>query len=572
MFLFQRQKCEDFRSVAGRPVRGFIASMTKRYLRPLLHNQRGGTAVFLAIAIVPLMAGVGLAIDTTRGYLVKSRLNQALDAAALAGGRVFDSATRDDDIRMYFKANFPDGYMNSVATPVAITPDNINRTLTLSAQATIPTTFMHLVDIDSVEVASSTQVTIEAQNVEVAMVLDITGSMNVSGAITDLKAAANDLIDIVVQPQQTPYYTKVAIVPFSQGVNVGAYAPQVRGAITGGKAITNITKANPVVVTAPSHGFNTGDKVVIQGVGGMTQANNSLTASATATGSPPNLWVVQKIDANTFNLKKCSTNTSCTTTNTVSSTGWNNYTANTGSVYCTNPGCQFQAFQNPSNTWKTYQVSTCVTERTGGNAYTDAAPGVAPVGRNYPDPANPCVTNQIVPLSSDKVALHAQINGLTATGSTAGQIGTAWGWYMLSPNFASLWPVASRPAAYGTPKLIKVAIIMTDGDFNTIYYNGVIAQDAGSGSGGSTVHINHDSTNGDGFTQAKALCAAMKAPGTNIEIYTVGLGLSGSAAAVDFLSKCATSASHMYLPNTGADLQTAFHDIAMKISRLRLSK
>jgi hypothetical protein len=62
------------------------------------------------------------------------------------------------------------------------------------------------------------------------------------------------------------------------------------------------------------------------------------------------------------------------------------------------------------------------------------------------------------------------------------------------------------------------------------------------------------------------------APGPNIEIYTVGLGLSGSAAAVDFLDSCATSPSHVYLPETGTDLQDAFHDIAQKISKLRLSK
>jgi Flp pilus assembly protein TadG len=548
-----------------------IPAETIRVSRAVARNERGATAIFFALAIVPLLAFVGLAVDTTRGYLVKSRLNQALDAAVLAGGRVYASPTRDADIRMYFKANFPDGYMGAVATPIVITPDDVNKTLTVSAQATLPTTFMHLVDIDTIPVGSSAQVTIAAQNVEVALVLDITGSMAQSGAITDLKAAANDLIDIVVQDQQTPFYTKAAIVPFSQAVNVGPYAAQVRGAILAGKNIINITKSSTATVTSTAHGFNTNDKVVIEGVGSMVEANNSLTAAATPTTSPPNLWVVQKIDADHFSLKKCG-NASCSSTSTVVSSGWHNYTANTGFVYCTNPGCQFQAFLNPSGAWKTYQVTSCVTERVGANAYTDIAPNVAPVGRNYPDPANPCVTNQIVPLSNVKATLHAQINALSATGSTAGQIGAAWGWYMLSPNFAYLWPAISKPAAYGTPKLLKVMIFMTDGDFNTNYYNGVIAQDAGSGSGATTVHINHNSSNGDAFAQAKALCAGMKAPDKNIEIYTVGLGLSGSAAAVDFLNQCATSAAHIYMPNTGTDLKTAFHDIAMKISRLRLSK
>lgn len=43
---------------------------------------------------------------------------------------------------------------------------------------------------------------------------------------------------------------------------------------TAGVTITGATAANPVVVTANSHGFSNGDRVVITGVVGMTQINN----------------------------------------------------------------------------------------------------------------------------------------------------------------------------------------------------------------------------------------------------------------------------------------------------------
>jgi hypothetical protein len=89
---------------------------------------------------------------------------------------------------------------------------------------------------------------------------------------------------------------------------------------------------------------------------------------------------------------------------------------------------------------------------------------------------------------------------------------------MLSPNFAYLWPSASQPAAYGTEDLVKVAIIMTDGAFNTTYYNGVIAKDSGSGSGSSNYKVNHNSANGSSSSQALQLCTAMKAAG--IEMFT----------------------------------------------------
>lgn len=45
-------------------------------------------------------------------------------------------------------------------------------------------------------------------------------------------------------------------------------------AYTAGKAVTGITRANPGVVTAASHGKANGDTVWIRGVSGMTQVNN----------------------------------------------------------------------------------------------------------------------------------------------------------------------------------------------------------------------------------------------------------------------------------------------------------
>jgi Flp pilus assembly protein TadG len=565
-----------------------LAFVTKS-LRALAHQQQGATAVFVALAIIPLVAFVGLAVDTTRGYLVKSRLNQALDAAALAGGRVYANSTRDDDIRMYFKANFPDGYLGSVASPVEITPNDIDKTLTVSAQATLPTTFMHLLNINTVQVASSAQVIVESQNVEVAMVLDITGSMDASDSMDDLKDAANDLVDIVVNDVQSPFYSKVAMVPFSMTVNVGGYSSgltdQVRGTPPEAKAITNIEKlgttssTRKIKITAVGHGFANGAKIFISGVsaGFSNRINNSVTGTYNSTNAP-NFWTVGEVTTDTFVLKRANGN-DIDWDPSGTSNDWNGSYSNGGGISCMVNRCPYLAFQRDSDgAWQTWILNgDCVTERVGANVATDAAPSVTPVGTRYQPSSgsgNDCVDSAIVPLTSDKSLLHTKINALSANGSTAGQIGTAWGWYMLSPNFASLWPADSQPAAYGTPKLLKVAIIMTDGDFNTIYNNGVIAQDSGSGSGGSNYKINQNGTNGSGFTQAKNLCAAMKAPapGPNIEIYTVGLGLSGSSAAVDFLSKCATSSSHMYLPNSGTELQDAFHDIAQKISKLRLTK
>jgi hypothetical protein len=142
---------------------------------------------------------------------------------------------------------------------------------------------------------------------------------------------------------------------------------------------------------------------------------------------------------------------------------------------------------------------------------------------------------------------------------------------MISPNFGYLWP-ASQPAPYADETVIKVVILMTDGDFNTIYYNGVIAKDStgGTGSGSATDKINHNSTNGNPYTQATALCNAMKTAG--VIVYTVGFDIAATPAAVSIMQTCATSPAHAYLPENGTELKQAFRAIAMRVSVLRLSK
>jgi Flp pilus assembly protein TadG len=451
-------------------------------LRTFASDRRGSVALYVGTVIVPLIAIVGVSIDAGRGYLVKSRLSSAVDAAALAGGRIYGSAFRDADIQKYFDSNFPDNYMNAVVEPLAIVTNDTSRTLVVSTRATIPTTFMRLLGFETLSASAQAEATLESKSVEVSLVLDITGSMS-GQRIIDLKSAANELIDIVVQDQQTPFYSKIALIPYSVGVNVGSYANQVRGTYT----------------TSPS---------------------------------------------------VCS--------------------------YPAAPTCQKYKFPNYSpstNTTlnQTLTISNCVTERTGPQAYTDARPDTAPVGRNFPAASgNPCPSATILPLTSNKTTLHTRINALAIGGSTAGHIGLAWGWYMVSPNFGYLWPAASQPAPYSDETVLKVAILMTDGDFNTVYYNGVIAKDSTSGSGSSSDHINHNSTNGSSYTQAQQLCTNMKAAG--VIVYTIGFDIADTPAATNIMQTCATSPAHVYLPSDGTELKQAFRAIAMRVSVLRLSK
>ena len=545
-----------------------MSALRRRLRRPfrlrraasIVRGRRGSVMTWAGLLMVPLLGFLGLGLDTSRAYMVRARLSQALDSATLAAGR-----SNADDIAAearafnVFKANFPPGYMNAAVTGPSFVFNNTDHTVKSTASAEVPTYFMHLVGYPTFKVAVSTEVKRNANSLEIALVLDITGSMSGS-KIWDLKTAAKDLVDTVVWDDQSQYYSKVAIVPYSNGVNTGTLAAQVRGAAASPPTITGATKSNPVVITAPNHGFKNGDKVFISGVKGMTQINNDPDNSPTAT-TRPQYWVVSDATTNSFEL----TRSNGSTANGMS---WSKYSSG-GLIDCLVPGCEYQQFTSASGSSRIFRISTCASERIGGEAYTDAAPSAARVGRHYPSDGNPCPSGTIVPLTPDRALLKSKIDALTIGGSTAGQIGIAWGWYMISPNFGYLWPGASAPAAYGASELIKIAVIMTDGEFNTAYCNGVISRDSGSGSGSSSDHINCNATNGSSASQALKQCQAMKEKG--IVVFTVGFDLD-TQSAKDLMKQCATSESYAYLASDGAALKEAFRSIAINISRLRLSR
>jgi hypothetical protein len=238
---------------------------------------------------------------------------------------------------------------------------------------------------------------------------------------------------------------------------------------------------------------------------------------------------------------------------------------NSGTSYCTVSGCEYFRFYNTSNAQRLHRITTCATERTGTNAFTDVAPSTDFVGRGYLSSSNGCPSNTIIPLTSDKAMLTDEITHLSVGGSTAGHMGAAWGWYMLSPTFGSIFPTDSQPAAYGRPKLHKFAVFMTDGEFNSSFCQGVLSKSSYN----MGDRINCESENGDSFAQAQQYCTGMKNSG--IIVYTVGFEVNSSSLRTS-LTNCATSSDYAFFPSGSAELVDVFQQIGRAINEVRLVK
>ncbi len=427
------------------------------------NDERGTVAMIFGLVAMAIVLFVGAAVDMGRWLHAHSHTKAAVDSAVLAAARTLQVTGGDTKAALLSARSY---YKSNVQKRIKVMSDNIdfvvgddNKTVTAEGTAYIRTPFLGIARIKRLALwsesgaensSASSQIGSETgQQIEISIMLDTTGSMQ-GQKLTDLKAAANDLLDIMLAEGRDN--VRIALAPFAESVRPGNYLAQVRG-----------SRSSTVRV------------------------------------------------------------------------------------------------RDASGRQQTYALTPCVSERTGPNAYTDASPGSNSfVGAVYTRSGNCTPGASIVPLTTDKARLTATINSLTASGTTAGHIGTAWAWYLLSPNWSSVWTGSSTPGSYGDTNVRKIAILMTDGEYNTQY-------DAA----GILTSVNSTSPiNGYSNSQARTLCSGMKQNG--IEVYTVGFALDNNTA-IETLEHCATSDSTSYLAENGEQLRSVFRDIAIKLSPLRLT-
>jgi Flp pilus assembly protein TadG len=188
-------------------------------------DQHGGVAPIFALAIVPIIGLAGAAVDYSRAAAARSAMYAALDAtglmlskdaATMTPGQVSAKAT---DI---FNAEFSrTDVSNLQVNAVLNSPQAGSFTLTVSASGNVATTFTRILGQNSVALNASTDVNWGIKKLELALALDNTGSMAQSGKLTQLKAAAHNLLTTLQGAAKQPGDVKVSIIPFDTTVNIG---------------------------------------------------------------------------------------------------------------------------------------------------------------------------------------------------------------------------------------------------------------------------------------------------------------------------------------------------------------
>ncbi|TDR80238.1 TadE/TadG family type IV pilus assembly protein [Paludibacterium purpuratum] len=212
----------------------------------LFFNDRGLVSMTFVLSTGGLLLALMGAIDVMRWATVQGRLQDAMDAAVLAGGRNLSNLSTNPtpdqlaawkvDAMGYFTANLPTDYMGSILDPkdvqidVSYAPASANapshQTISMHATGKLPLLVSGFMVRKDLPVAGSNEaIRIPKNNLELSLVLDNTGSMNdaISGGaskMSALKGAATSLIDDLQSGSASGSSVNIGIVPFTYTVKV----------------------------------------------------------------------------------------------------------------------------------------------------------------------------------------------------------------------------------------------------------------------------------------------------------------------------------------------------------------
>lgn len=193
-------------------------------------NREGNFAILFGVAASVLALGVGFSVNVSQLYSARSSLQSVVDAAVTSTARDLTlGVIKEADANAMLQA-FLDANSNVSALKASqivldkLTVDKTAKTVQADVHADIALYFPLFSVGDMQRVTASTTALYSNKTIEVAMMLDVTGSM-AGQKVKDLKTAASNAVDSFLTGQDASNpRVRVAIVPYANSVNVGTLA------------------------------------------------------------------------------------------------------------------------------------------------------------------------------------------------------------------------------------------------------------------------------------------------------------------------------------------------------------
>lgn len=563
----------------------------------LADDTRGNVMLFMAAGVIPVVAAVGGGVDLTRAYMAQARLQQAVDAATLAGRKAMTDGsldTADPEIVKFLQNNYPanmsDGAGLSIADPIFQSEAvEVNSTISdqgalcVTAQTTVPTLVMGAFGKRSISIGANSCARRSGTNIDVVLVLDVTGSM-AGTRLTALKTATTNFLatldDTRTQLAVSGLRVRVGIVPYSQAVNIGRllkeenssylattaqdywtdigtpYRPctdNSRSACDWRNNSDNYARAVPLdvesfVTAGGASGSAFTNAYAWKGCVEMRASIKTIKSSTSSASIPTGAWDILDVAPGVA-------------VDGTPAPAWRPYlavpVAGDSNAYGTSPRTTEPTTAPWSQMkWLVDQRSTWRTTRSTASATSSS---------DNPNANCPAEAKKLGEHSA--TSLSSYVSGLVAEGGTLHDVGMYWGLVMISPQapFSNETEYLA-PGHTGSKRDVKKYIVfMTDGELAPPSSYSAWGKESWE----KRIHSDSDSKD-EHRKRFQMLCEAGKQQ--NVNISTIAFGDAMGTSDANALKGCATTEDQYYKAANAADLIAVFQAIANNIGYLRLSE
>lgn len=524
---------------------GIMRMTWRRLVRGLIGrwaDDRGNVAITVAIAMLPISFGTLAAVDLARGASARVQLQDALDAAALGAARSTsnDPAMLQASGERLLRQNLALGSDFELMSSSFRFGEG-NRVLA-SAQIRVEPYVAGMIGAPNMDINVSTDVVRAGMKLEIAMVLDNTGSMDQNNKMFYLKDAATKFVSKMEEASKgasEPNTIKISLVPFSHTVRLSPSLYR-NAAWIDQNGVSPIN--NEIFTTA--EGTQWANRFTL-----FQQLGESWAGCVESRQAPYDVQDTPPSAGATLFTPYFAPDEPDVKADWYFDSFPHNYLSDE-----VKKGADWRVrFGNLAKYNKSFR--------------TDPNKG----------PNTGCNISTIVRLTTDFSALRTAINQMNASGSTNIPIGLVWGWHTLAP----MAPF-NDAVPYRTDKHKKIVVLMTDG-LNEIRQidtpNGSTYTGIGHARQGRIIKADGTPMNQNTSDQDRTaaldhrlslLCNNMKAAAKDIEIYTIRVEVNSGSSNV--LRNCASSPDNYYDVKNASQMALAFQSIAGQIAALHLAR
>lgn len=196
-----------------------------KWVKTFVADKRGNIAIMFGAIIFAIIAASGAAIDFLRIDRARTALAEAGDAALIAAARykgTHPTATdaQITDVARKLFASEVEKEQDIRIYDFDIVFNDAAQSFRLSIDADLDLLLLDVFGMKLHELDTTAEAKLgKPPYIELAMALDVTGSMNSNGKLSALKSASKDLVESLLNYETAN--AKIGIVPFAQYVNVG---------------------------------------------------------------------------------------------------------------------------------------------------------------------------------------------------------------------------------------------------------------------------------------------------------------------------------------------------------------